>query len=95
MDLICESSSMVLKQFKIGSLYIVCSTDIVKEQRYTQVLKAWDLLPLEDIERLVKRLDGIFQMYTDDFISHCNEKYLEGYVTIMVFLTCKYEICLS
>lgn len=78
MDLICESSSMVLKQFKFEGLYIVCSIDVVKEQRYTQVLKAWDLLPLEDIVRLVKRLDGIFKMYTDDFICHCNEKYLEG-----------------
>lgn len=86
---------MVLKQFKVEGLYIVCSIDIVKDHRYTQVLKAWDLLPLEDIGRLVKRLDGIFKIYTDDFISHCNEKYLEGYVTIIVFLTCKYEICIS
>ncbi|GMJ04502.1 hypothetical protein HRI_004119400 [Hibiscus trionum] len=79
-NLICESSSMVLKQFKVEGLYIVCSIDIEKEQWYmfTQVLKAWDLLPLEDIARLVNRLDGIFKMYTDDFISHCNEKYVEG-----------------
>ncbi|GMJ04494.1 hypothetical protein HRI_004118600 [Hibiscus trionum] len=81
-NLICESSSMILKQFKVEGLYVVCSTDIVKEQRYTQVLKAWDLLPLEDIARLVKRLDGIFKMYTDDFISNCNEKYLEGHLEV-------------
>ncbi|XVE85512.1 hypothetical protein DITRI_Ditri17bG0096600 [Diplodiscus trichospermus] len=78
LDLICENSSMVLKQFKVEGLYIVCSIDLMKEQRYTQVLKAWDLLPLEDIGRLVKHLDGIFKMYTNDFIRHCNEKYLEG-----------------
>ncbi|GMI87573.1 hypothetical protein HRI_002426600, partial [Hibiscus trionum] len=81
-DIICKSSSMVLKQFKVEGLYIVCSIDIVKEQMYTQVLKAWDLLPLEDIERLVKRLDLIFKMYSDDFIYHCNEKYLEGHLEV-------------
>ncbi|KAL4317814.1 hypothetical protein GQ457_18G023470 [Hibiscus cannabinus] len=81
-NLICESSSMVLKQFKVEGLYIVCSTDIAKDRTYTQVLKAWDLLPLEDISRLVKRLDGIFKMYTDDFISNCNEKCLEGHFEV-------------
>ncbi|XWS34413.1 hypothetical protein CRYUN_Cryun21dG0036400 [Craigia yunnanensis] len=91
-ELICEISSMVLKQFKVEGLYIVCSNDIVKEQRYTQVLKAWDLLPLEDIERLVKRLDGIFQMYTDDFISHCNEKYLEGNLDVPKTWTTSFDI---
>lgn len=79
-DLFCKSSPMVLKQFKVKSLFIVCSIDLEKEQKFTQVLKAWDLLPFEDIQKLVKRLDGIFKMYTEDFISHCNEKYQEGYV---------------
>ncbi|XVF02939.1 hypothetical protein REPUB_Repub04eG0217800 [Reevesia pubescens] len=91
-DIICESSSMVLKQFKVEGLYIVCSIDVVKEQRYTQVLKAWDLLPLEDIERLVKRLDGIFKMYTDDFISHCNEKHLEGDLEVPKTWTTSFDI---
>ncbi|MBA0619725.1 hypothetical protein Godav_005534, partial [Gossypium davidsonii] len=91
-DLICESSSMVLKQFKVEGLYIVCSIDVVKEQRYTQVLKAWDLLPLEDIVRLVKRLDGIFKMYTDDFICHCNEKYLEGDLEVPKSWTTSFDI---
>ncbi|XVF85501.1 hypothetical protein PTKIN_Ptkin17bG0122700 [Pterospermum kingtungense] len=60
-DLICESSSMVLKKFKVEGLYIICSIEVVKEQRYTQVLKAWDLLPWEGIGRLIKRLDGIWK----------------------------------
>ncbi|OMO60730.1 Reverse transcriptase, RNA-dependent DNA polymerase [Corchorus capsularis] len=63
-----------------------------KEQRYTQVLKAWDLLPLEDIERLVKRLDGIFKMFTDDFISHCNEKYMEGELEVPKIWTTSFDI---
>ncbi|XVF85504.1 hypothetical protein PTKIN_Ptkin17bG0122900 [Pterospermum kingtungense] len=90
-DLICESS-MVLKQFKVEGLYIVCSIDLVKGHRYTQVLKAWDLLPLEEIERLVKRLDGIFKMYTDVFISHCNEKYLEGDLEVPKIWTTSFDI---
>ncbi|KAK8699566.1 hypothetical protein V6N13_115649 [Hibiscus sabdariffa] len=77
-DLICKESTMVLKLFKVEHRYIVCSIDIVKERGFTQVLKAWDLLPLEGTERLVQRLDGIFKIHTDGFIRHCNEKYLEG-----------------
>ncbi|WRX14405.1 hypothetical protein QQP08_006892 [Theobroma cacao] len=64
----------------------------VKKHRYTQVLKAWDLLPLEDIGRLVKRLDGLFKMYTDDFISRCNEKYLEGDLEVPKTWTTSFEI---
>ncbi|KAL3582369.1 hypothetical protein D5086_016701 [Populus alba] len=77
-DFICGSSSQILKQFKVEGLYVICSIDIVKEICYTQVLKVWDLLPLEDIPILAKRLEGIFETYTDDFICHCNEKCLEG-----------------
>ncbi|KAJ6726124.1 MAMMARY TURMOR VIRUS RECEPTOR-like protein 1 2 MTVR1 2 [Salix purpurea] len=77
-DVLYESSSQILKQFKVEGLYVICSIDIVKEMHYKQVLKVWDLLPLEDIPRLAKRLEGIFERYTDDFISHCNEKCLEG-----------------
>ncbi|KDP32609.1 hypothetical protein JCGZ_13159 [Jatropha curcas] len=77
-DLTCESSSQILKQFKVEELYVICSVDIVKEVKYIQVLKVWDILPLEDIPSLVKRLSGIFERHTDDFISRCNAKCLEG-----------------
>ncbi|KAK7319208.1 hypothetical protein RJT34_03926 [Clitoria ternatea] len=80
-NLDCGNSSQLLKQFKVGGLFVVCSTDIVicsmdtvQESRYTQVLKIWDVLPPEDVPKLVKRLDGIFGSYTDDFISRCSEK---------------------
>uniref|UniRef100_F6HG17 UvrD-like helicase ATP-binding domain-containing protein n=1 Tax=Vitis vinifera TaxID=29760 RepID=F6HG17_VITVI len=74
-DRVCESSSHILKQFKVEGLYIVCSIDIVKN---TQVLRVWDILPLEGVPKLAKRLDNIFQRYTDDFINCCNEKCLDG-----------------
>ncbi|KAK2371482.1 P-loop containing nucleoside triphosphate hydrolase superfamily protein [Trifolium repens] len=77
-DLHCGSSSQMLKQFKVEGLFIVCSKDIVKESRYTQVLKIWDILPLEDIPKVVKSLDNIFASYTDDFIKCCSEQCLEG-----------------
>ncbi|XP_061353992.1 uncharacterized protein LOC133298681 [Gastrolobium bilobum] len=73
-ELSCENSSHILKQFKVESRYVICSIDIVKVSRYIQVLKVWDILPLEDIPKLVKRLDSVFGRYTDEYISLCKEK---------------------
>ena len=81
-DRVCESSSHILKQFKVEGLYIVCSIDIVKN---TQVLRVWDILPLEGVLKLAKRLDNIFQRYTDDFNNCCNEKCLDGYALFSVY----------
>nr|XP_023876777.1 uncharacterized protein LOC111989221 [Quercus suber] len=85
LSVVCESSSQILKQFKVEGLYIVCANDIVKEWsdiakelRYYQVLKIWDIVPIEDIPKLVKRLDSMLKKYTDDFINRCQEKWLEG-----------------
>ena len=93
LSIVCESFSQILKQFKVEGLYIVCANDIVKEWsdiakelRYYQVLKIWDIVPMEDIPKLVKRLDNIFGKYTDDFINRCQEKCLEGYVYFFAFL---------
>ncbi|KAJ0095766.1 hypothetical protein Patl1_14988 [Pistacia atlantica] len=77
-DSICESSSRIIKIFKVEGLYTICTIDIVKESNYKQVLKVWDILPLENVPKLVKRLDGIFVRYTDDYINRCKEKNIEG-----------------
>ncbi|XP_062004037.1 uncharacterized protein LOC133721436 [Rosa rugosa] len=84
----CSSSSLILRKFKVKSLYIVCTTDIAKDivcttdiakdMRYIQILKVWDILPLEDIPKLEYRLETVLNRYTDDFINLCKEKYLEG-----------------
>ncbi|KAL6228189.1 hypothetical protein ACLB2K_002143 [Fragaria x ananassa] len=74
----CGSSSIILKKFKVKYLYIVCTTDIAEDVRYVQVLKVWDILPLEDIPKLVYRLETILNRYTDAFINLCKEKYFEG-----------------
>ncbi|XP_065632688.1 uncharacterized protein LOC111996915 isoform X2 [Quercus suber] len=85
LSVVCESSSQILKQFKVEGLYIVCANDIVKEWidiakelKYCQVLKIWYIAPIEDIPKLVKRLDSMFGKHTDDFINRCQEKCLEG-----------------
>ncbi|KAK3421369.1 hypothetical protein EUGRSUZ_G02024 [Eucalyptus grandis] len=77
-DIICEHSSHIVRQFKADDFYVICTTDIVKEERYIQILKIWDVLPLGDVAKLVKHLDSIFETYSDDFISRCNEKCIEG-----------------
>ncbi|XP_019462940.1 PREDICTED: uncharacterized protein LOC109361863 [Lupinus angustifolius] len=77
-EVLYGNSSQMLMQFKVEGLYVLCSKDIVKESSYTQVLKIWDILPLEGIPELVKRLDNLFRSYSDDFITHCNEKCFEG-----------------
>ena len=93
LSVVCESFSQILKQFKVEGLYIVCANDIVKEWsdiakelRYYQVLKIWDIVPIEDIPKLVKRLDSLFIKYTDDFLNHCQEKCLERYEYFFAFL---------
>ncbi|XP_068645381.1 uncharacterized protein [Aristolochia californica] len=52
--------------------------DIAKREDYSQVMKVWDIVPTTDISKLVKRLDNIFGMYTDEYISHCLAKCVEG-----------------
>ncbi|XP_076911042.1 helicase sen1-like [Bidens hawaiensis] len=77
-DMPCEKSSQVLKKFKVEGMYVICSVDIIKEVEYLQVLKVWDILPLEEIPKLTKRLENIFSAYTDDYINRCTSKCLEG-----------------
>ncbi|KAI3933244.1 hypothetical protein MKW92_003652 [Papaver armeniacum] len=77
-DTFCGSPLQLLKQFKVGGLYILSSVDIAKDSSYTQVLKIWDILPLEEIPKLVNRLDNIFLLYTDDYLSRCKLKHIEG-----------------
>ncbi|CAM8959009.1 unnamed protein product [Rhodiola kirilowii] len=78
-DIFCETSSHNLKQFKVENFFVIWTVDIIiKESQYLQVFKFWNLLPLEKIPKLVKRLDGIFSQYTEDYINHCKEKSLDG-----------------
>lgn len=84
-DLVCESSMHIIKQFKVEGRYIICTIDVAKELQYKQVLKVWDILPLDEVQKLVKQLDNIFVKYTDDYISRCKEKCPEGYICSTLF----------
>ncbi|KAK1553169.1 hypothetical protein Q3G72_030003 [Acer saccharum] len=77
-DSVCGNSSHIVKQLKVEGLFVVFTIDIVKDQLYKQVLKVWDILPLEEVSKLVKRLDDIFVKYTDDYVNRCKEKCLDG-----------------
>ncbi|PKI33604.1 hypothetical protein CRG98_046006 [Punica granatum] len=79
-DLICKSSSQIIKQFKPENLYILCTVDIEKESKYIQILKIWDVLPLEDTAKTIERLNGVYMRFTDEYVSRCKEKRFEGYV---------------
>lgn len=79
----CENSSYILKQFKVDKYYVVCSVDIMKESIYKQVLKVWDILPMTDTTKLLKRIDSITSLYTDEFINHCNEKLFVRYANLV------------
>ncbi|CAL1352529.1 unnamed protein product [Linum trigynum] len=91
-DIKCERSSHIVKQFKVEGLYVICSVDMSKETKYIQVLKVWDILPLEDVRKLVNRLEGIFTTYTDEFIRNCNEKCYEGDLEVPKTWSTAFEI---
>ncbi|WMV17912.1 hypothetical protein MTR67_011297 [Solanum verrucosum] len=79
-DLVCKNSSQVVKKFKVvEGRYLVCTVDIQKEEFFhTQVLKVWDILPLEEFPGFLRRLDAVCLTYTKDFINLCNQKYFVG-----------------
>lgn len=75
----CESSVRIVKQFKVQGLYVICSNDIVKESEYFQVMRVWDILPLEAVAELVKRIDKHYGLFTEEFVRCCKKKCIEGY----------------
>ncbi|XP_043694488.1 uncharacterized protein LOC122645223 [Telopea speciosissima] len=88
----CERSVQLVKQFKIGNLRIICSVDIMKYECYLQVLKIWDILPPEEIPKLVERLDSFFVALTDDFVNLCNVKCTDGNLEVPMSWPRSYNI---
>ncbi|KAJ8506154.1 hypothetical protein OPV22_007040 [Ensete ventricosum] len=68
----------LVRIYKVMDLYLIWTVDIIKDERYVQVIKVWDLLPLEQIARLVSRLDYIFSTYTEVYLKHCKAAFVEG-----------------
>ncbi|GKA42201.1 UvrD-like helicase, ATP-binding domain, P-loop containing nucleoside triphosphate hydrolase, partial [Tanacetum coccineum] len=77
-DLRCKNSSQIIKKFKVEDLYIICTIDVIKEFKYVQILKVWNVLSLEEIPKMTERLEGIFSAYTDDYTNRCTEKCVDG-----------------
>ncbi|PON39575.1 ATP-dependent DNA helicase PcrA [Parasponia andersonii] len=77
-----SGSSLEIMRFKVEGLYVISTVDITKDFKYKQVLKIWDVLPLDDIPKLIKRLDNIFGKYTENFVNLCNEKSFDGNLEI-------------
>ncbi|XP_073153824.1 uncharacterized protein [Henckelia pumila] len=84
-DMECKRSNYVVKQFKVEGYYVLCSVDIIKDSIWTQVLKVWDVLPLMETQELLKRLDDIFSILTEDYIIRCKEKCIEVPVSSVDF----------
>ncbi|KAI3898566.1 hypothetical protein MKX03_030491 [Papaver bracteatum] len=72
------NSVQFVKQYKVGRISIISSVDVAKYSCYTQVLKIWDIVPLEEIPKLMKSLDSIFSIYTDDYLSRCKMEHMKG-----------------
>ncbi|KAI3834446.1 hypothetical protein MKX03_032557 [Papaver bracteatum] len=83
-ETLCGNSIQLVKQYKVGSSYIITSIDVAKYSCYTQVLKIWDILPLEEIPKLVKSLDSIFSIYTDDYLNRCKQEHMKGDLVVPI-----------
>ncbi|KAI3891248.1 hypothetical protein MKW98_007553 [Papaver atlanticum] len=83
-ETLCGNSVQLVKQCKVGRVYIISSVDVAKYSCYTQVLKIWDVLPLEEISKLVKSLDSICSIYTDDYLNRCKMEHIKGDLVVPI-----------
>ncbi|KAI3949299.1 hypothetical protein MKW98_023236 [Papaver atlanticum] len=81
---LCDNSVQFVKQYKVGRIYIISSVDVAKYSCYTQVLKIWDILPLEEIPKIVKSLDSIFSICTDDYLNLCKMEHIKGDLVVPI-----------
>ncbi|TKW14788.1 hypothetical protein SEVIR_5G190200v4 [Setaria viridis] len=68
----------LVKVYKVRDLYLVWTTDLEKGARLFQIIRIWDLVTLEHIERINQRLQNLFSMYSDDYMEHCRRVHMEG-----------------
>ncbi|XP_042503371.1 uncharacterized protein LOC122080630 isoform X2 [Macadamia integrifolia] len=72
-------SSELLNIYKVNVFNLVWTVDILRENfKFIQVLKIWDILPLQEIPKLAKRLDDVFGNYEVNDMSRCKFKCSEG-----------------
>ncbi|KAL6608064.1 hypothetical protein ACP70R_041127 [Stipagrostis hirtigluma subsp. patula] len=66
------------KVYRVRDLYLIWTTDLEKDGRFFQIIKIWDLVTLQHIERTVRRLENLFSMYSDNYMEHCRSVCKEG-----------------
>ncbi|KAJ6813050.1 uncharacterized protein M6B38_145180 [Iris pallida] len=70
--------SMYVKQFRVQGLTVVCTTDVVKENNYIQVMKVWDVLTLMDVPKLLQRLEHMMSLFDPIYVKYCMADKFEG-----------------
>ncbi|KAL4593874.1 hypothetical protein ACB092_M008500 [Castanea dentata] len=78
------TSAQLLEQYEVkGLLHLVWTIDILKENSYyIQILKFWDILPLDEIPKLANHLDVLFENYTMEKMNHCKYKCFDGCLVV-------------
>ncbi|KAJ1693613.1 hypothetical protein LUZ63_010311 [Rhynchospora breviuscula] len=85
--------SFPARVYAMAELYLVWSIDLQKDQHvYTQIIKLWDLMPLNKVDGLLKRLDYIFSMYTDAYMERCKTICAEGMMEVPMMWIDGHEI---
>lgn len=85
--------SNLAKVYKIRDLHLIWSTDVEKsESRYFQMIRIWDLLSQQHVERTVHRLEYLFSMYTDDYLDHCRRVQTLGKMEVPMVWDVGHEI---
>lgn len=72
-------SSQLMQLYQVGQLKLIWTTDILQENpTTTQVIKIWDVLPLTEIPKLMKKLDLVIGNYTMKHLNRCLREKVEG-----------------
>lgn len=79
------TSSQIVEHYKVKHMYLVWSTDVLRENSYhIQILKVWDVLVQSDVRKLSNQLDISYRNYSSDKISRCKYKHKEGYAVLFI-----------
>ncbi|XP_038977123.1 uncharacterized protein LOC120107765 [Phoenix dactylifera] len=70
--------SKFVKHFRVHGLSLICTTDIIKESEYIQVMKVWDVLTLTEVPKLHQRLERMMSSFSDCYAKCCMIEKIEG-----------------
>ncbi|KZV53817.1 hypothetical protein F511_00083 [Dorcoceras hygrometricum] len=81
-----DKDGQLIHLYKVkGKLELVWTIDILEENStQTQVIKIWDVLPLSEIPKLIKKLDLVIGNYTLNHVNRCLSKRFEGELVVPI-----------